>query len=459
MTGHQPAPFHPGVWIKNFATAALARRLDGVGVNLVVDGDLRASSTVRVPVGGSESPWVETVPFDGEQPATPWEESVVVDPETWRTLSDRLRGALAEWGLQPSVARDWPEARAGDGLAELLTRVRVRTERRWGCENLEVRQSRLCETSSFARFLLHLARDAERFRELHNEVLGEYRRANGIRGATHPVPALDGGDDWTELPFWTWNAGGELRRPVVVRRRADRLVLGDRDGDLVELPTDAEAAVAAIGTLKDRGVRLRTRALTTTLYARLFLSDLFVHGVGGAKYDEMTDRLIERFFGLPVPRFLLLSATRHLPFSQNGVAAGGLAEARARLHRRERSLRYNPERHVDGAASPVARELVARKAELVEQQHSAEAAREPRRSRSERHRDSVRNRRRFDELQEVNKQLAELLSQQWDEWRGEVERLEQRERAETVLANREWAWWLFPEESLRPFLTGLDVGG
>ena len=41
--------------------------------------------------------------------------------------------------------------------------------------------------------------------------------------------------------------------------------------------------------LPSRGIRLRTRALTTTLFARYVLGDLFVHGIGGAKYDELGD--------------------------------------------------------------------------------------------------------------------------------------------------------------------------
>ena len=32
------------------------------------------------------------------------------------------------------------------------------------------------------------------------------------------------------------------------------------------------------------------------------LSDLFIHGIGGAKYDELTDEIIRRFFGIEPPR-------------------------------------------------------------------------------------------------------------------------------------------------------------
>ncbi len=65
--------------------------------------------------------------------------------------------------------------------------------------------------------------------------------------------------------------------------------------------------------LEARGIKVRSRALTTTLYARLFLADLFVHGIGGGKYDELTDELIQGFFECEPPIYLVFSATRWLP--------------------------------------------------------------------------------------------------------------------------------------------------
>ena len=50
VTGHQPELFHPGVWIKNFAAAAIARASGGVGLNLIVDNDIPKSTSIAVPV-------------------------------------------------------------------------------------------------------------------------------------------------------------------------------------------------------------------------------------------------------------------------------------------------------------------------------------------------------------------------------------------------------------------------
>ena len=50
-TGHQPDLFHPGVWVKQYAASELARRCNGVGLNLIVDSDMMRSHRIRVPVG------------------------------------------------------------------------------------------------------------------------------------------------------------------------------------------------------------------------------------------------------------------------------------------------------------------------------------------------------------------------------------------------------------------------
>ncbi len=47
VTGHQPELFHPGVWVKNFAAAALARQRGGVALNLIVDDDIPKSAAIR----------------------------------------------------------------------------------------------------------------------------------------------------------------------------------------------------------------------------------------------------------------------------------------------------------------------------------------------------------------------------------------------------------------------------
>ncbi len=126
---------------------------------------------------------------------------------------------------------------------------------------------------------------------------------------------------------------------------------GDAD-PLMEIPLgpDREAccAVEQLLTLPSRRVRLRTRALTTTMFARLLLADLFVHGIGGAKYDELGDEVIAGFYGIEPPDYLTLSMTLWPGLGDDPATADRLRDVERAL----RDLMYNPDRHLDGEAPP-----------------------------------------------------------------------------------------------------------
>src|SRR3989442_2128465 len=96
------------------------------------------------------------------------------------------------------------------------------------------------------------------------------------------------------------------------------------------------------------GLPIRPRALTLTAFTRLCLADLFVHGVGGGRYDRVTDAVIREYFGLEPPAYAVTTATMHLPLQ--GYDAG---EERQALRRRLLELQHNPDR---GLADPTPQE-------------------------------------------------------------------------------------------------------
>src|SRR5262249_26712737 len=102
-------------------------------------------------------------------------------------------------------------------------------------------------------------------------------------------------------------------------------------------------SVAAWRDLERHGLKVRPRALTNTLFARLFLCDLFVHGIGGGKYDGLTDEIVRLFYGIEAPEFLVLSATLLLPISTYPARPDGCRRLALEL----RDLHWNPQRYVD----------------------------------------------------------------------------------------------------------------
>ena len=303
-SGHQPELFHPGVWVKNVAVSRLADATDSVGLNLIVDSDTVTSRQIRIPGGSPEQPVFESLAFDAPGEVMPWEEARIQDESLLASFAERVATAIAGFPARDSTetalfASVWKQAvqrgsRSGS-LAEVLSLARVLAEKQFGLGNLELPVSRLCQLETFAWFAADVLLRADEFRSVHNRTLDEYRQVNRIRSRTHPVPELAEHDGWIEVPFLVWREGESKRQPVFVRVEADEIRLApgpDEAAVFAQSTKDAEKLANQINNLAGQGIRFRTRALTTTLFTRLCLADLFVHGIGGAKYDEMTDRIL-----------------------------------------------------------------------------------------------------------------------------------------------------------------------
>ena len=448
VAGHQPELVHPGVWLKNFVLAQAAHEKGGAALNLVIDADLCRRTAISVPSGSAEAPHVAAVEFDVPSAAVPWEEREVRDADVWRTFPERVAEAggrlldhplLIEW-WPSAVARTEATGRIGLGFAQ----ARHLAELRAGSETLELPQSELCRTTAFRQFAVHLLHHLPRLTAAYNESLADYRRAHKIRNHAHPTPNLGTVDGWQEAPFWLWTGADPRRRPLFARCDGTRLQVTDRRGLSRALPCSGnlEAAFAELAAWEADGVKLRSRALTTTMFARLALADLFVHGIGGAKYDEATDAICERFFGSAAPAFAVVSGTLRLPIDR--PPASDAAEARI-LAARLRELDYHPERLLAEAGARIepksaAADAIAEKARWLATPKTPENA-------AERHRGIVG----------ANGRLRHETLSLRERWHAELVATAERNRAKRILASREYAFCLFPRAFLSNFM--LDSRG
>jgi len=450
LAGHQPQLFHPGVWLKNFALGRLAERHGATAVNLLVDNDTVKSTTLRVPGGSVARPrWAE-IPMDAATAVVPYEERRVADRALLAGFGGRVADRIAPLVPDPLVRDFWPlvvgRAQQTGLLGASLAQARHLLEGRWGLRTLEVPVSRVCRSEAFGWFVAHLLAQLPRWREVFNDVVRQYRHAHGIRSAAHPFPDLAAEDRWLEAPFWIWTQTDPRRRGLYVRHGHDGLLLSDRHTLELRLPlgpdADAQDAVGRLDEIARTGVKIRPRALITTLWARLALGDLFLHGIGGAKYDQVTDALIEGFFGLEPPGFLVLSATLHLPIQRRRASA---EDARA-IRRQLRELSWHPEKYIPAGRLAARGECeCGNPAGLIEEKARWIAATNTR--------DGAR--RRWQAIRRINAALQPYVA---DRRRGLLERQAETDlalRAEGVLSWREYAFCLYPAETLHDFLASL----
>jgi hypothetical protein len=212
-------------------------------------------------------------------------------------------------------------------------------------------------------------------------------------------------------------------RPAIGRRTSS--LTADRD---------ASTAAEQLLELTSRGVKIRTRALTTTLYARLVLSDLFLHGIGGAKYDQVTDQIARSFFGFAPPEFAAVSATLRLPIASKLQAATGDRPCAEQL----RELRYHPERYLD-AAEVDGYDL---KNIIPEKRRWVAAPKTPQNA-HERHLG----------ITSANEALQPFVAERGSAIRARCHEQQEQKRAAAILQSREYSFCLYPKRHFDKLLT------
>ena len=343
MSGHQPTLFHPGVWFKNFVLDSVASLAGAIPINLVVDNDLCESLRIRTAQMNDRNKTATYLSIDQAAPAIPFEARGVIDRQHFENFGRELTETAIPLIDAPLIQTLWPEvmrASADLPLPASIAAGRHQIEVQNGLTNLELPISQLCTSESFAAFLARIIEDAATFRQIYNSSLSDYRNANRIRSRSHPVPELESNADRHEIPFWIWTTENLQRRRLFVKIGDRHVELSDQgDWSLTIEKSDLRGGLAELNRLGS-DTFIRPRALATTMFSRLFASDLFIHGIGGAKYDELGDQIAAKFFGVTPPQWLTVSATMQLPFDSPNVSRESIRQLEVEL----RELRFHPER-------------------------------------------------------------------------------------------------------------------
>jgi len=443
LTGHQPEFVHPGVWLKDFAAARIARQANGTAISLIIDSDLCRVPSIRVPTGDVEQPRVESVAYDRLIDPVPFEERPIVDRATWDSFGSRVSKTISPLISAPLIQQWWNEhtpACDSSNLGQAIARARHGLELQWGSQSLCLPQSQICQTNSFRWFAVHLLDHAERFRNAYNGALAEYRREHKLRNHAQPTPDLAESEGWIETPFWLWTSADPRRRALFVQRKSQEIVLSDRSGLERSLPLTSEgeptSAIEQLVEWESQGIKIRTRALLTTMYARLVLADLFIHGIGGAKYDQVTDLICEQFFGFPPASYLTLSGTLRLPIEHRSVSRAEERQLRQEL----RDLDYHPE--IAAAKLTLSSENQAKVEATIAQKSSWVRTPKTPANASQRHQQIVA----------ANEALQKWLTSRHSDLDRKLAETTRDLRGNRVLESREYPFCLFPQESIRSFL-------
>jgi hypothetical protein len=433
VAGHQPELFHPGVWFKNFALHRLAQQHGAASLNLIVDTDTVKPAILHAPHEGR----IARVTYDRSTLETPYEERVVEEEATFAELPQRMKPITEHWGFEPMLDAFWRDVLAQTKrtplLGERFAAARRGVERRWGVVQCEAPMSRVCQTEAFAVFACSILNDLPRFQASYNQTVQEYRRTHRIRSHRHPVPDLAEDGDWLEAPFWAWRRGQGRRSRLFVRPSGANWELRVAGEVWPSMPA---CCLGSWQALEARGFKIRSRALTTTMFARLFLADLFLHGIGGGIYDELTDRILERHFAITPPAYLTVSATLLLPFAR----FPGAVDRQRDLTRHRRDFIYKPERFIERNA--MTEPLIQAKEDWIRRSGATHADRAE----------------RFERIRALNDRLADHVRPDREHLEREIEEVDRQVAWHETVSRRDFAFCLYPENMLRSYFVNTDFG-
>ena len=311
VTGHQPGLCHPGIWIKNFLADKLARENKGTAFYIVIDSDCSNE------IGCSILTWNKKIKRKKEilmklNPRQPFECCSVPDSDQFKDFYKKIQAGLQSSPVNTIIKyaeiffqKGESALSSSKNLAEFLVKTKKGYEASDGLQYFDIMLSRICKTRSFLLFTLHIAQNIKRFHDIYNQLLEEYRISHKLRYKANPFPDLKKDADKFEIPFWC--IIDNKRKPVWVIHEGSCISICLEDICLFRYKKgDFDYAIKII----DEGeINLRPKAVLLTLFFRLFFSDIFIHGISGAKYDEITDGIMEKYYEIKPPHYISASLT------------------------------------------------------------------------------------------------------------------------------------------------------
>ncbi|MDX1958516.1 MAG: hypothetical protein SFU98_08085 [Leptospiraceae bacterium] len=307
-TGHQPELFHPGLLYKDFLISKFAKNDNSIALHVTVDTDVFEYSYLY-PI--AKNSFAELREFHLPNPDQKIFRDFVLDKtrleellkvlESWEENSSRFisKSNLDEFKLWHSRYIELIKTNSIIEANETLRKEFLIHNHR---NLLTLKVSELIQFKTYANFVEKIRSNLASYREYYNLALREYREEHKIKNHAQPLPDL--AED--EMPFWILENG--KRAPMKKDTISDVII---------------------------------PRAVTLTTFLRLFLCDFFVHGIGGARYEDVSDRILAKLYEFHAAPFEVGTATIYLSNSES-FELEGLNEKE--IESSLRDINYSPEK-------------------------------------------------------------------------------------------------------------------
>ncbi len=455
QTGHQPLFYHPGIIIKNLILNKIGM-MEGINaINLIVDTDNFKEIAVNTP-SYRDGIKIEKEILLSNQHSIPYEFSTPPSQEEFNLFIESIENHLSHPefkniydNFNGYINKIRDVRKNFNTISEFMTAIRRVYEEEVESEYLEIPLSYICDTDEFLLFFLSIAMESEKFTSIYNCHLGRYRKEHKLRYPVNPFPNLSIEDEKIELPFWHFYENKRGR--VFAKTKDDTVIVSFEGEDSIEF--NKKELYNGIDLIKKNNRKIRPKAMILTLFNRMFASDAFIHGVGGAKYDRITDEIIRDFYKVEPPEFITTSLTLYpnveisSPSARNdrqsGVSLRGaittkqsnlikenLQDEIKRLEKKLRDMRYNPERYSKDTS------LRREKENLISIIKT----------------DDTDKKEIFIKLKEINERIYQKIESNAEDIQEEIKILKRQQTEMNIIQRRDYPYFLFSPEEIRKIL-------
>lgn len=469
ITGHQPEFYHPGVWIKNlFLSELIKQDKTGqyLGINLNLDNDIVNPIQLYCPsVNEADNKknsgyLLHKINLLSKHQNIPLQEMEIPSKQE---ISQFLLGVNSKINQIPDLKIYKRFQRFTDNLWKAYQLCQDDSKmnqlgifmiacRRYFESPLkpayeEIPHSFLANYNAFLLFFLEIASNIRSFALIYNQKLAQYRISHKIKNKENPMTDLLIEQNRVEAPFWIWQNGKKMgREKVFLSNENDgRLYLDLTLHRKILLISNEKEDKSLIlqnlkGIMNQNRFIISPRALILTLFQRLFGADLFIHGIGGSKYDLITDGLIQEYFKVEPPGYFSVSATIPLDFPHQVKNQNDLLLSA--LRKKQRQLIFNPEKVIGEAALSIKKEqeahvLINEKMKVIQEINKANSGDKYYLSQK---------------IKTLNQKINEILSPYETYLTGKIAETEKKEKQEKILRFREYPYCFYNGEKIASLL-------
>ena len=445
VTGHQAIWHHCGILVKNFITNNFAVQVNGCGVHLVLDHDVCDTALTSPVYTGDNHLNFKKTNLEQSQHNIPLEFRALPNVKHVKFFIDSIpakekRFCYNVW-TQNSVL-NFNNLASFKNVADLITQFQAVLNSALGIDLLYLPISQMSESRCFIEFAISIFTNSVNFANIYNKGISEQIRTRKINPAQTIRPLkIDDKNGIIELPFWLVSSSGERFSLYVTTDNKKNIKFGTSFVILgvLDSSTFDDKAQQFKKIMAKHGYYLRPKAISLTLFVRLYLTDWFIHGIGGGIYETITNYIIEKYYKIKNLYFGIATATLTLsPEEYNHSFCSTSAEFKSQL----RKLNFNPEKFIENSLlnkNPV-RSLVRKKKKIIE------ASKNPNLS-------TVERKLSCKSISDVNKELLKYTGRSREDLTRKAELLQKNKLSTKVTNYREFFFGLFPQKALRNLLT------